>query len=592
MIDTSTQTRDTRHAADDAQADRWPEPELFSSDLPAVEPFDYEMLPDSMRAYVQDVANRMQVPPDGIAAAIVVAMGSVIGRQVGIMPKRCDDWLVVPNTYGGYVSRSADMKTPATAQALKPIKRLEVKARDEHKQAMDQFKITEMVAAARRDAAKDRIKKAVKDGVDPTAIAAEAMEDKPEPPARRRYVLNDTTVEKLGEVLAANPNGVMIFRDELVGFLRGLDKQGRESDRAFYLEAWNGNDRFTYDRIGRGTVEIESCTVSIFGNTTPGPLRAYVAGAMGNGDGADGLLQRFQLLVWPDPLPTWRNIDQWPDRAAKDRAAEAFVSIGSFVSGGLAEKLQASIDDDGIPYLRFDDDAQRLFDQWRRDLEHELRSISNHDAIVSHLSKFRSLIPTLALIFHVSDGLTGPVGRSSLQRAIKWDRYLWSHARRVYSLGDESAHVQARTLADKIIKGSINDGFTMRDVYRPQWSGLATKQEAEIAINELESRHWIRSETQDTGGKPTVVYCVNPKLFTGQTDKADITDKTPGDTPDSGDAGELTKLTELTEGDGPRAGPSDSGNGTDNRGAYETPDNDPENEGFVDADIDSEVGYI
>ena len=34
-------------------------------------------------------------------------------------------------------------------------------------------------------------------------------------PAEKRYLVNDTTVEKLGELLNHNPNGLLLFRDEL-----------------------------------------------------------------------------------------------------------------------------------------------------------------------------------------------------------------------------------------------------------------------------------------------------------------------------------------------------------------------------------------
>ena len=51
------------------------------------------------------------------------------------------------------------------------------------------------------------------------------------------YRTNDVTIERLGELLRENSRGLLINRDELIGLLRSLDKEGHESDRAFYLEA-------------------------------------------------------------------------------------------------------------------------------------------------------------------------------------------------------------------------------------------------------------------------------------------------------------------------------------------------------------------
>src|SRR5215469_13268351 len=49
-------------------------------------------------------------------------------------------------------------------------------------------------------------------------------------------------------ILNENPNGVLLFQDEIAGFLATMERDGHENDRAFYLEAWNGYSRYTYDR--------------------------------------------------------------------------------------------------------------------------------------------------------------------------------------------------------------------------------------------------------------------------------------------------------------------------------------------------------
>ena len=83
------------------------------------------------------------------------------------------------------------------------------------------------------------------------------------------------------------------------GFLTRLESEEHQSERAFYLEAYNGDGRFTYDRIGRGTVHIENSTVSIIGGVQPSRIAPIVHGAM-SGTGNDGLIERFQMTVWPD----------------------------------------------------------------------------------------------------------------------------------------------------------------------------------------------------------------------------------------------------------------------------------------------------
>jgi len=47
------------------------------------------------------------------------------------------------------------------------------------------------------------------------------------------------------------------------------------------------------------------------------------------GRGDDGLLQRFQLAVWPDGAGPGRNVDRWPDAAARARAVEIFQRLNT-----------------------------------------------------------------------------------------------------------------------------------------------------------------------------------------------------------------------------------------------------------------------
>lgn len=111
------------------------------------------------------------------------------------------------------------------------------------------------------------------------------------------------TIEALGIVLRDNPQGVLLFRDELCGWLNSLEKKGHEEHRAFFLEAWDGDTPFTSDRIGRGMIHIPVRCFFIFGGIQPGPLATYVAQLHSSGNWDDGFLQRFQVAVWPDPVP-------------------------------------------------------------------------------------------------------------------------------------------------------------------------------------------------------------------------------------------------------------------------------------------------
>jgi len=506
----------------------WPDPQTLPDELPPVMPFDFSLLPDAVSPWIEDIAQRIQCPPDFPAVAVVVALAGVVGRKVGIRPKRRDDWLVVPNLWGAVIGRPGIMKTPAIQEPLKPLKRLEIEAKQEFEKLQDKYQAASLMAEEREKLAKAEIRKAIKSGEEETAanVALKLSEDKPHMPIRQRYLVNDSTVEKLGELLNENPNGLLVYRDELVGFLRSLDKNGQEGARAFHLEAWNGTGRFTYDRIGRGTIDIEAAIESIIGAIQPGPLNAYQLEAIRRGKGDDGLIQRFQLAVYPDVSPNWVNVDQWPDTEAKNRAYEVFASLDSLDPLSL-DTICDQNDPDGIPYLNFDEEAQDAFDKWRAGLEHQIRSGDEHPAIESHLAKYRSLIPSLALLIHLADGGKGPVGLPAIQKAIRWGLYLESHARRIYAAAINPIAAAGKTLAKHILKHELQDGFALKDVYRPCWAGLSSRDEAAAAVDLLIDLDWLSEQHEPTEGRTKTRYWINPKIWDTPQRQAAKTAKSP-----------------------------------------------------------------
>jgi hypothetical protein len=54
--------------------------------------------------------------------------------------------------------------------------------------------------------------------------------------------------ESLGELLASNPVGLLVERDELVSLLKHLDREEQCVARGFYLSGWSGQQPYTFDR--------------------------------------------------------------------------------------------------------------------------------------------------------------------------------------------------------------------------------------------------------------------------------------------------------------------------------------------------------
>ena len=493
----------------------WPDLHPLPEGLPPVTPFDYEMLPDSLQPWAKDVCERMQCPPDFMGVAIMVSLGSVIGRKLAIRPQALDDWTVTPNLCGLVIGRPGVLKCPAIEAALSPLKRLEATANELHQQELENYEQLAQLAKLKNEEIEKEIRKALRRDFD-TDFSYLPSVEKLEPPVLKRYIAHDTTIAALGEIHRQNPNGLLIIRDEIVALLKSLDRDDNSEAKGFYLTGWNGNSSYTIDRISRGmNLRIPAVCLSLLGTTQPGKIAEYIRAAVYGGARDDGLFQRFGLLVYPDIKSKWTNVDRLPDAHATREADRVFEYLASLNPVNI--DADQDTDQNSMPYgqfyLRFEATAQTLFLNWRSNMENMLCSDKLHLALESHLAKYRKLVPSLALIIHLADGGTGPVSLKAMVKALKWANYLKSHAERVYASIVDIKISAAQAILKRLRNGKLASPFTARDVYRNGWAYLSDLEVVQAALDLLIDFNYIQKRQVTTAGRPTYTYLVNPKAL-------------------------------------------------------------------------------
>ncbi|MFN7855503.1 MAG: DUF3987 domain-containing protein [Acidovorax sp.] len=494
----------------------WPDPTPLPDALPPVAPFDSELLPEALRGWVMDIAERMQCPPDFTAVGAVTALSSLIGARAVVAPKQHDDWRVVPNLWGLIVGRPGVMKSPALGEVLKPLHRLESNERELWQAAHEAWELdTKVAELAGKANEKQAANLAAKDPAKARALLTPV--DTPAEPTMRRYVVNDSTVEALADLLVENPWGVLVYRDEVHGLLCSMDRQGQEGARGFYLTGYDGNQGHAVDRIGRGHSYVPRVCMAMLGGIQPGKVQSYVRDAVNGGAGDDGLLQRFGLAVWPDIQQEFKLVDRWPDTPAKQAAWAVFERLN---------QLLPATDDDPQEW-RFSPEAQAIFYEWLVPFETGIRGDELHPALVSHLAKWRKLIPALALIFAMVDtpDTSGVIHERELIRALAWADYLRTHAERLYAAALVPETNGAHALLVKIKGGKLCDGdgvlwesFTPRLVAVKSWAGLNSVDSVRKAAELLADYGWLARETAPTGsagGRPSERYLIHPALLAG-----------------------------------------------------------------------------
>lgn len=221
-------------------------------------PMPLDALPKQVRDLTIEAAKVTAAPAEFIAASAIPSLGLALGGYVRLDLR--EGWVLTPHCYMALVGPPSTSKTPALARALAPA-----------------------------EAAEDT-----------------AWRNAGDKGPANRYLVDDTTTEKLGELLNQNPRGLLVFTDELKGFFGGMGqyKSGDSSrDRQFYLSAWSAKS-FSIDRIKRGSMRVIDPAVSVIGGIQPGVFSDLViAGA------EDGMMERF-LFVYGDPVDkTWIEDD-------------------------------------------------------------------------------------------------------------------------------------------------------------------------------------------------------------------------------------------------------------------------------------------
>lgn len=489
------------------------DPETIEEALSKVLPCPAHTLPPAISDWMGEIADQMQIPIDYLVAPFLVSVGSLVGRKCALRMRPGINWIEFSNLWGMIIGRPSLMKSPAMEAMLAPLLKLSNDSLKKYNGSLAAHKTNSELWKIKKKANEELYKKNYKDFLTDTKKVSDPNnsfnEEEPKYPIRKRYKTDDPTVEKLGELLIDNPQGLLLFRDELNGWLRSFDKMGRENDRQFYLESWSGKKDFDVDRIGRGSLHVPALMISIFGSIQPGPLSQYIRSAIKGGDGDDGFIQRFQVMVWPDFASTFEIINKplSVDNAKKVQQLFEFIDKIPFDPEG------------DIVTIEFDEEAQRIFDEWQFNLENRLRKKEWPAHLESHFAKFKKLIASLCLIFeHINMALEESyptcIRADTIKKAIQWIDYFESHAFRIYGSSNNAIPKAAKELLDHIKKGDLIPPFTVRDVYhKHHWSGMATSNEAEEVVDFLVEKGYLSSVFVQTNGKSTHKFWVHPKVM-------------------------------------------------------------------------------
>lgn len=452
--------------------------------------------------WILDTAAASACPPDYVVAALLSSASTMIGNAR--WAQATPGWSEPPHLWCAAVGDSGQGKSPGADvifRSILPV--MEARMTFDFPVRMQQHQAQAEIRKARIEVWQKDVRDAQKKGAAPPP--APDLAEEPEPMAPR-LMQSDVTIEKVAALLAgAAPKGILMARDELAGFLLGMNAYN-DGARAFWLEAYGGRP-FRVDRVKHPQpILVPHLVVAWHGGIQPSRLAQVIQ------EVDDGLLARF-CWFWPDPVP-FRLARAVPNI---DFAVDAFDCLRKLemtqpIEPGLPNKPMI---------VALTENGRALMEQFGREMQ--VRQETAGGLFVSALGKARGLALRLALVIEYLWWAGGGTGREPnsisdaafLAAAALVGNYLMPMAERMY--GDASATratKNAATLARWIIKHrppEVHVRTLQREVRLP---GLGEAESIHEACNALIEAGWLYAPPRGgRDGRARAAYAVRPEVW-------------------------------------------------------------------------------
>jgi hypothetical protein len=462
-----------------------------------------EVFGDKWGDWITEAAKAASTPPDYVALPLLATVSTLIGNAR--WARASEGWTEPPHMWMAACGDSGDGKSPGSDCLFRNIlPELEHRMIGDFPERHHEWQAAVAADMAAKKNWEQAQRAALKEGKSfTTPMPTPTVSDiEPERPRLRQ---NDVTIEQIAALLAiAAPKGVMVVRDELAGWLDGMNAYN-PAGRAFWNEAYGGRFYRVERRKHSGNpIDIPRLVVAVYGGTQPDKLVKLLA------DADDGLLSRIQW-GWPDPIPFKLGRDvpgaAWAIEAL-DRLRELDLAPG----------------DPPNPILTpLTSEGQRLIENFGQEMQE--RRANAGGLLRSAFGKARgtALRGSLNLEFLWwcgQDGFAAPpdhiTPRAFAAAAVLVSDYFMPMAERVFGdAGASETECNAATLARWIIRErppEVYVRYLQREVRLP---GMRTAEQIKKTANALIEADWLRAPVKTVFGQPRskVAYTVNPKVY-------------------------------------------------------------------------------
>jgi hypothetical protein len=208
--------------------------------------FPIEIFPKPFQSYIIECHDKLDSVIDYMGCSLLWTISLLVGNTFTIRVK--NGWNENPVVWFALVGRAGVGKTPSIRRMLYPL------IKENNKEIKDYIRKNEAFQEYEKLSKKEK---------------EQQIEIKK--PLKKQFIADDITLEALIDLHQEVTTGVGVFKDELAGWLKDMNKYREGSDLEFWLSTWSGTS-VNVNRLTRVGSFVESPFIPVIGGIQPSIL--------------------------------------------------------------------------------------------------------------------------------------------------------------------------------------------------------------------------------------------------------------------------------------------------------------------------------
>jgi hypothetical protein len=392
--------------------------------------FPIDIFPEPIQSYILECNSKLDSNIDYMGCSLLWLISVSIGNAIEIEVKR--GWNENATVWISLVGKAGIGKTPSINNIIFPLQKVNSREIKNYYKELEKFEYYDNLSKKEKEESIEVPK-----------------------PIKKQFIANDITLEALVDLHQESDNAVGVFKDELAGWLKDMNKYRAGSDLEFWLSCWSGKS-VSLNRLTRKGSFVEKPFIPVLGGIQPSILNSFYTEE--NKD--NGFMDRM-LLSFPDSKIELYNENELQYELLewyKDNIICFYDTIKTVIQRDKDNNIESLT-------AKFDDEAKK---EWMR-IFNEISNFQNDDNENEYLKsmypKQKSYIPRFALIIHAfneffsSGGNTLLITKDSVLKAEKLSKYFIATAKKVKVNSVEVSNIKTTA------KGGKNNFEKLKLIY-------------------------------------------------------------------------------------------------------------------------------